>query len=419
MQVAEFLNSNSTDLNPTRGNASSSASDDSGVFRRHFDEASQDHGAVQKNTTNASPNSPAQPDHPSHSAHGGSYGARQNWSAGDESLSGDYALAGVAGDAAIERVSLVLDVPEDAIDDIAQAEMSNGDLAEGGFFFDGFFPHVSPLPAAQKQVGPSITSEPSLQSAQYSMASVLTSNSKLQLQQSTINTEAQRLGETGTAQGTEALLNSNSLVQNNKQMQATEQFNVEKSVSLGTFDLVSEEALAKSDKTQTHNSFGLSSALNAPNSAASTNPENARFTVSVQFGKPTWNENLAGKVAQMAAQNLNFAEIQLDPPELGPLQVRVQVNQDQASVVFTAASAQVREALEQANPKLREMFEAEGLDLVDVDVSDQGQQETEDELDSEVAAHDPSSEETPDSLVGDGAEPVVKTELNLGVDEVV
>jgi len=99
----------------------------------------------------------------------------------------------------------------------------------------------------------------------------------------------------------------------------------------------------------------------------------ARFFVNVEFGRSEWNSNVAAKVAQMAAQNLKHAEIQLDPPELGPLQVRVQVNTDQASVSFTAQSAQVRDALEQGSQRLRDLFEAEGMNLVDVDVSDQQQ----------------------------------------------
>ena len=113
----------------------------------------------------------------------------------------------------------------------------------------------------------------------------------------------------------------------------------------------------------------------------------ARFFVNVEFGRSEWNSNVAAKVAQMAAQNLKHAEIQLDPPELGPLQVRVQVNTDQASVSFTAQSAQVRDALEQGSQRLRDLFEAEGMNLVDVDVSDQqqGNDQNPDDLDSQNA----------------------------------
>jgi len=51
------------------------------------------------------------------------------------------------------------------------------------------------------------------------------------------------------------------------------------------------------------------------------------------------------------------------------MEVRIQVHNDQASVQFTAQHAVVREALEAALPRLRDMFEASGVQLVDVDVS--------------------------------------------------
>lgn len=145
--------------------------------------------------------------------------------------------------------------------------------------------------------------------------------------------------------------------------------------------------------------------------------QTARFSVNVQFGKPEWNAGITSKVAQMAAQNLNFAEIQLDPPELGPLQVRIQMNQDQASVSFTASSPQVREALEQGNNRLREMLESEGLNLVDVDVKDQGQKDKDSDLESDHAeAQLADAEEQENSLSS-----VIQssTEIKLGVDDFV
>lgn len=88
-------------------------------------------------------------------------------------------------------------------------------------------------------------------------------------------------------------------------------------------------------------------------------------------GSSSWQIAISEKVATMAAQRLTEAEIQLDPPELGQLQVRVTVNQDQAQVSFVSPHAAVREALDQTALRLREMFSGEGLNLVDVDVSDQ------------------------------------------------
>lgn len=91
------------------------------------------------------------------------------------------------------------------------------------------------------------------------------------------------------------------------------------------------------------------------------------------MGTDAWGRDIGEKVLWMAAQNLTEAEIQLDPPELGPLQARISVQNDQAQVSFTSNSALVRDALDQTAHRLRDMFSSEGLNLVDVNVSDQQQ----------------------------------------------
>lgn len=93
--------------------------------------------------------------------------------------------------------------------------------------------------------------------------------------------------------------------------------------------------------------------------------------VKTTVGQPQWAGAIAERVAFLASQRVNAAEIHLDPPELGPLQVRVTVAQEQASVQFVTQHGAVKEALDQSAFRLREMFDQEGMNLVDVDVSDQ------------------------------------------------
>ncbi len=108
-----------------------------------------------------------------------------------------------------------------------------------------------------------------------------------------------------------------------------------------------------------------------------------QMPVSIAFGESGWGNMIAERSALMASQSLKFAELQLDPPELGQLQVKVTVNQDQASVSFVAANAQVKEALDQTLVRLKELLEEQGLDLVNVDVSDQSSEEPESDLEGE------------------------------------
>lgn len=102
--------------------------------------------------------------------------------------------------------------------------------------------------------------------------------------------------------------------------------------------------------------------------------------VNVQFGHERWTAAIAEQTAKLAAQSIQTAEIQMDPPELGPLTVKIHVQNDQATVNFNSSHAVVRDALEQTMARLREMLSEQGMDLVDSGVSDfsqQGQGESE------------------------------------------
>lgn len=108
---------------------------------------------------------------------------------------------------------------------------------------------------------------------------------------------------------------------------------------------------------------------------APVQPGERQFTVQsevrVPVGQAQWSQAVGQRVLWQAAQNISTAELRLDPPDLGPMQVRVSSHQDQISVTFTSAQPAVREALDQSAARLREMFADQGLDLVDVNVSDQ------------------------------------------------
>lgn len=95
--------------------------------------------------------------------------------------------------------------------------------------------------------------------------------------------------------------------------------------------------------------------------------------VRVPVGQPQWSQAVGERVLWLAAQNLTSAELRLDPPDLGPMQVRVTMNNDQVNVSFSSQQVAVREALDQGAQRLREMFNEQGLKLGDVNVSDQSE----------------------------------------------
>jgi flagellar hook-length control protein FliK len=90
------------------------------------------------------------------------------------------------------------------------------------------------------------------------------------------------------------------------------------------------------------------------------------------LGDPAWGQALGDRVLWMVGRDVQHAEVRLNPPHLGPLEVRVSVHNDQASVSFNAQHPLTRDVLEAAIPRLREMLQEADLDLVSVDVGQGG-----------------------------------------------
>lgn len=86
---------------------------------------------------------------------------------------------------------------------------------------------------------------------------------------------------------------------------------------------------------------------------------------------PRFAEALTQQVSVMARDGIQQARISLNPAELGPVELRVVVRNDEASVQLAAHTAAVREILEDALPRLREQFEQSGMRLSDSSVFQQ------------------------------------------------
>lgn len=87
---------------------------------------------------------------------------------------------------------------------------------------------------------------------------------------------------------------------------------------------------------------------------------------------PQWGDAVAERMVWFSVKSVASAELKLDPPELGPLQVRITTQGDQTNITFTSQHLAVRDALDQSLPRLREIFSENGLNLSNVDVSEQG-----------------------------------------------
>lgn len=129
--------------------------------------------------------------------------------------------------------------------------------------------------------------------------------------------------------------------------------------------------------SQRQDSGTQSGATQNTQAAQPRNPQAAQaqaqqlFNAHPQLLTPRWGQAVGERMIMMAQHGPRSAQIQLDPPELGSMQIRVHVQgQDQISVSFTSPNPAVRDALEQQMPRLREMLAEQGLELSEGAISD-------------------------------------------------
>lgn len=106
----------------------------------------------------------------------------------------------------------------------------------------------------------------------------------------------------------------------------------------------------------------------SPDAATSTAGRSEQMSLSTRLGDPQWGQALAQRIVWMVGQDKQTAEIRLNPANLGPLEVKLTLHHDQASVSMLASTGAVRDALEQALPRLRDMLSQQDINLVQVDV---------------------------------------------------
>ena len=119
-------------------------------------------------------------------------------------------------------------------------------------------------------------------------------------------------------------------------------------------------------------------AAQAPQIVAALAKVESGERLSPSVGTTAWDQALGEKVVWMAAGGQQTASLTLNPPDLGPLQVVINVTNDQATANFFAAQPEVRQALEAALPRLRDMMNDAGIQLGQATVSadTQRQQDT-------------------------------------------
>ncbi|RUO35822.1 flagellar hook-length control protein FliK [Aliidiomarina sanyensis] len=132
---------------------------------------------------------------------------------------------------------------------------------------------------------------------------------------------------------------------------------------------------------------GMSTAQGQPVAASSA-------TLSAPLASAGWQQQLGQQVLNMHMTQDHMVRLRLHPAELGPLMISMKVDEQAASMQFSSQNPNVRAAVEQALPQLRELLAEQGITLGDTDVRDQNSQENTREFTefSDQVADNPSQE---------------------------
>ncbi|MDO6581665.1 flagellar hook-length control protein FliK [Photobacterium sp. 2_MG-2023] len=135
-------------------------------------------------------------------------------------------------------------------------------------------------------------------------------------------------------------------------------------------DTAQKEAMATGAASGTNAITGQPTSL-----AAMQRAEAQAQPTALPLQKEMAGEQLAERVQMLMSKNLKHVDIRLDPPELGRMQIKLAINNDQASVQFHVGNAQTRDLVEQAMPRLRELLQQQGIQLTQGSVQQDGNQQ--------------------------------------------
>lgn len=115
------------------------------------------------------------------------------------------------------------------------------------------------------------------------------------------------------------------------------------------------------------------SAANLLRQASPAHAASPQLPVATPAGEPGWAEDVGNQVRWMLGRAESKAELVLTPPNMGKLEVSINLAGDQTTAQFIASSQAARDALERALPQLREALQQAGILLGDANVSTSGQ----------------------------------------------
>ncbi|MEY2700433.1 MAG: hypothetical protein RIQ52_1188 [Pseudomonadota bacterium] len=151
----------------------------------------------------------------------------------------------------------------------------------------------------------------------------------------------------------------------------------------GSFERVGAESLlmtddrpsSQSEASASSPSFSHVMARSSPSSPPMT-PVQRQESIPQPFSQPGWNEAFSSRVSLLAGQGISSAHLQINPPDLGPIEIHMELDNDRLNIDFASNHASVRDAVEASMPRLREMLAQQNIELADTSVSTMGSNQT-------------------------------------------
>ena len=100
--------------------------------------------------------------------------------------------------------------------------------------------------------------------------------------------------------------------------------------------------------------------------------------VATPLNDARWGDDFGQRLVWMARNDIQTAQLSINPGNLGPIEVTLNLGGEQATAVFSSPFSDVRETLENAIPRLREMLSGAGIELGQAHVNAQSQREPRD-----------------------------------------
>lgn len=173
----------------------------------------------------------------------------------------------------------------------------------------------------------------------------------------------------------------------------------------GAVDVQTDRGLVEHNESRVEHAGQHLKTEGIKNPVSSAQPNNAPARFDSPLHKAPDDEMFGGQISErlvmMVKGDVQTARIQLDPPELGALEVKIKVQHEQMTVTFNSGNAMVRDALEGQGNKLRDLLAQQGLTLADMQVGSQasGQQQSQQQT---AQGEGGSAQSGPTSLGGDG-----------------